>query len=122
MHQARLIKLRDNMVALFVTLLLFSCDMAVAQGLWAGAVLKSESFDRDPGWDAFNNHVQPRRTQTVTQDFGYVTSKESGGPGAIGGKVIRSSKPCYYAVDIGTKTLNDKLSASGNFRLSASTG
>lgn len=28
-------------------------------------------FDRDPGWEGFNNRLDPNRVPTVTQDFGY---------------------------------------------------
>ena len=43
-------------------------------------VLKSESFDRDPGWEAHNNHILPEKPRTVTQDFGYdAATGEMGG-------------------------------------------
>src|ERR1041385_9145243 len=77
--------------------------LSVAQEL----SLKVEKFDRDPGWDGFNNHVPPTKSTTVTQDYGYESD-------AIGGRVVRSARPTYYADKI-AKTLNDKLSASGNF-------
>src|SRR5579862_7033891 len=76
---------------------------------------KSESFDRDPGWEGLNNHVQPTKSRIATQDYGWTA-------GEIGGRVTRSARCTYYADRIAPKTLNDKLSASGTFRLSTSSG
>ncbi len=92
----------------------------LAQGFWAGTVPKTEAFDRDPGWEGFNNHVQPKKRVEVTQDFGFVQIKTN--EGAIGGKITRSSRPCCYAQDVGTSSLNERLSASGTFKLRASSG
>ena len=44
-------------------------------GIGAGAepaqpVLKSESFDKDPGWEAHNNRIVPKEYPTIVQDFG----------------------------------------------------
>ena len=33
--------------------------------------LKTETFDRDPGWEGHNNHVALKSAPTVTQNFGY---------------------------------------------------
>ena len=80
--------------------------------------IKSESFDRDPHWDARNNHVVPANVPQIIQDFGYsATHFASMNPGEIGGRITRASEPAYYATDIGSKSLNDKLSASGTFAL-----
>jgi len=79
------------------------------------AILKAESFDHDPGWEGFNNHVQPKKVPTVKQDYGYKA-------GEIGGRITRSARFTYYADRIAVKTLNDKLSASGAFELTASSG
>ncbi len=48
--------------------------------------LKTESFDRDPGWDNSVNRVEGSDPPTVTQDFGW-------SPGKIGGQVRRSITP-----------------------------
>jgi hypothetical protein len=77
--------------------------------------LRRESFDHDPGWEGLNNRIQPTKSWTVTQDYGYTS-------GLIGGRVVRSAKPSYYADQISPKSLNDKLSASGRFQLSGSSG
>jgi hypothetical protein len=83
--------------------------------------LKTEHFDRDPGWEGFNNRVEPRRVPTVTQDFGYSpTGFAAREKGEVGGRVTRAARPAYYADRIPVKTLNDRLSASGTFALTAS--
>src|SRR5262249_31678297 len=102
--------------------------IALAAGAGAGGaddqpkpVLKTEHFDQDPGWEGFNNRVVPKRIPTVTQDFGYSPTNSAGkGKGEMGGRVTRCTKPAYYAAKITGKTLNDKLSASGTFALTAS--
>ena len=81
----------------------------------ADVFLKSESFDHDPGWEGFNNRVQPKKVPMVKQDYGHKQ-------GEIGGQITRSARSTYYADKISAKTLNDRLSASGTFRLAASSG
>lgn len=92
--------------------------------LWAGfagaadTAIKAESFDRDPHWEARNNHIVPANVPQIVQDFGFSeTQFASAMPGEIGGSITRASEPAYCAMDIGSKTLNDKLSASGTFAL-----
>jgi hypothetical protein len=78
--------------------------LVVAAGALAQGKLKTESFDRNPGWDALNNRVA--RAVKIKQDFGYRD-------GLIGGRVTIAAEPAYYARKIPTKTLNDELTASG---------
>jgi hypothetical protein len=40
--------------------------------------IKSESFDRDPGWEGHNNRVVPAEVPTVTQDFGFSVTNHAG--------------------------------------------
>lgn len=88
----------------------------------ANAGMKSESFDREPGWEALNNRVVPREYPTVIQDFGYSQTSHAGkAPGEIGGQVWRASEPAYYADKIGPRSLADRLSASGTFALTKTT-
>ncbi len=83
--------------------------------VWA-AELKSESFDRDPGWEGLNNRIEVDEARTVTQDFGYSPTNFAGeAKGEVGGTVTRASRPAFYGARIATKTLDDKLSASGTF-------
>jgi hypothetical protein len=85
--------------------------------------LKRESFDRDPHWEGFNNHVTPRRIPKVVQDFGYTNSNVAGNaPGEIGGTIWRSTTPASYATKIPAVTLADKISASGTFAVTATSG
>jgi len=87
-------------------------------------VLKSESFDKDPGWEGHNNRLLPTIIPTITQDFGYSsdTSFAAKEKGEIGGKVVRCATPTYYAARIAGKTLNDRLTASGTFALKGAAG
>jgi hypothetical protein len=78
--------------------------------------MKTEPFDRDPGWEAYNNRVVPKEPKTVVQDFGYSQTHYAGNAaGEMGGQVWRASEPAYYADKTGPRTLDDKLSASGTF-------
>src|SRR5262245_6141312 len=80
--------------------------------------LKSESFDKDPGWEGHNNRIVPERVPTVTQDFGYSKTNVAGkAAGELGGRIARASEPAYYADKIGPVNLDEKLSASGTFAL-----
>src|SRR5262245_58823374 len=79
----------------------------------AQTALKTEHFDKDPGWEAHNNRIVPAKRPTVVQDFGYSTTNFAGkSPGELGGQVTRASEPAYYADKIGPLTLDNKLSAS----------
>src|SRR4029079_12886462 len=73
---------------------------------------RTERFDRDPGWDASNNHSIERRT--VRQDFGYSPTAHAGGKrGELGGFISPAAEPAYYAKKILPQSFNDRLSASG---------
>jgi hypothetical protein len=85
-------------------------------------ILKTERFEKDPGWEGHNNRVAPK-AKTVRQGFGYRDSNFAGeAEGEIGGAIWRSGTRAYYAAKIPTRTLNDKLSASGVFALTESAG
>ena len=79
--------------------------------------LKSLDFSTDPNWDSYRNHLLPHPPPKTKQDFGYRTTNKAGGAkaGEIGGRAQRAATPASYARIIPTKTLNDKLSASGKF-------
>ncbi len=103
------------------TVAFLAMALGVAPALAADA-LKTESFDRDPGWEGRNNRIVPKEYPTITQDFGYSRSHFAGkSPGEMGGQITRASEPAFYAAKIGPKTLDDKLSASGSFALTKST-
>jgi hypothetical protein len=79
--------------------------------------LKKVDFSQDPGWDSYRNRIIPNPPPKTKQDFGYRTTNKAGGAkaGEIGGRAQRAATPAWYARPIPTKTLNDKLSASGKF-------
>ncbi len=84
---------------------------------------KSESFDRDPQWEGFNNRMKAQKTTKITQSFGYSPTHSAGKKaGEAGGVIQRSMTPAFYAKKIEPKTLKDKLSASGTFAITASSG
>ncbi len=96
--------------------------LAVCIAAGAEPQIKTENFDHDPNWEGLNNHIVPKELKSVTQDFGYSpTSHASTVPGEIGGLITRASDPAYYAENIGGKTLEDKLSASGTFAVTKTT-
>jgi hypothetical protein len=87
------------------------------------AVLKTEHFDKDPGWEGHNNRIVPERMPTVTQDFGYSRTNFAGRAGGeLGGRVTRAAEPAYYADRIGPVTLDDRLAAAGTFAITETTG
>ncbi|WP_428937932.1 hypothetical protein [Fontivita pretiosa] len=76
-------------------------------------VLKTETFDKDPGWEGVRNRIRrpPVRKQ---QNFGWSKTNHSGSAaGEIGGVIWRSVTPAYYGKKIGPFTFDDELSASG---------
>ncbi|MCX7886161.1 MAG: hypothetical protein N3B01_02740 [Verrucomicrobiae bacterium] len=78
-------------------------------------VLKTERFDRDPGWEGYSNRMEVAQQQSYSQDFGYDAKQR-----AVGGRITRASAFSYYAVKlVPARTLNDRLSASGAFTFSA---
>jgi hypothetical protein len=88
-----------------------------------GPTLKRDAFDRDPDWEGFNNHVAPKKTHAVAQDFGYSSSNFAGkDKGEIGGTVWRSSTRASYSASVPQKTLHDKLTASGTFAITETSG
>lgn len=82
---------------------------------------KSETFDKDPGWEGHNNRIVPEKAQMVKQNFGYSATHFAGkNKGEVGGVIQRSTTPASYAAKIRPKTLDDKLTASGSFAVTAS--
>jgi hypothetical protein len=84
-------------------------------------VVKTENFDREPGWQGFNNRVVPKHVLMVNQDFGYSPTHNAGkAAGELGGVIQRATTPAYYADRIAVKTLNDGITASGSFAITSS--
>jgi len=85
--------------------------------------VKTETFDSDPQWEGYKNRTLPEDPLIVEQDFGYSATSFAGEKeGEIGGTVRRCSVPAYYVGRIPTKTLNDRLSASGTFAIKSTDG
>lgn len=84
-------------------------------------VLKTEHFDQDPGWEGRNNRVVPKKATIVKQDFGFSATNFAGkAAGEMGGVIQRCTTPALYAAPIQPKTLDDKITASGSFAVTAS--
>src|SRR4051794_162614 len=82
-----------------------ACGAAVAAADSAPA-LKTEAFDRDPGWDGLNNRVPPKDPKAVHQDFGYSEATHFAGKeaGEIGGTIWRGGRAASYADEIPART------------------
>jgi len=82
-----------------------------------------EDFSKDPGWQGSKNVPDKSVCVTKTQNFGYSRTRHAGGqPGEIGGTISRSLTPATYAKKTSTRTLNDRLRASGKFSVTQSSG
>jgi hypothetical protein len=75
---------------------------------------RTERFDRDPGWDGYNNRATTPKPRTIKQDFGYSRTAHAGGKiGEMGGFISAAAEPAYYAKKITEKSFDGVLSASG---------
>ena len=85
---------------------------------------KTEHFDHDPGWEEYNNRIVPKKPVQVKQDFGYSATNHAGkAAGEMGGIIQRSTTPAQYAAKLTpAKSLDDKLTASGTFAMTAAQG
>jgi hypothetical protein len=81
--------------------------------------LKTETFDRDPGWDGRGNRLLPKDPPEVNQDFGYsgMTNHAGEARGEIGGEVWRSLAPAYYGKAIEERSFESELQAAGSLAL-----
>lgn len=89
----------------------------------SGSRLKTESFDRDPGWEGINNRsAQQREPMRIRQDFGYSMTNKAGGraTGEIGGFITPAGEAAFYGKAIEPTDFEKPLSASGT--LSVGTG
>ena len=82
-----------------------------------GVTLKTETFDRDPGWEGINNRsAQMREPIKIRQDFGYSEStSNAGGRGAgeMGGYITPAGEAAFYGKVIAATDFEKPLSASG---------
>ncbi len=81
-------------------------------------VLKTETFDADPGWDGRYNRATDPEPRQIVQNFGYSSTSNAGGPaGEIGGFITPAGEPAFYGKVIPDKTFNDPLSVSGTLNV-----
>jgi hypothetical protein len=82
-------------------------------------VLKTETFDTDPGWDGRNNRATDPPPRQITQNFGYSpASSNAGGPaGEMGGLITPAGEAAYFAKVLPNLTWDDPLSVSGKLRV-----
>src|SRR5262245_48150783 len=78
-------------------------------------LLRAETFDADPGWDARNNRATDPGPRTIVQNFGFSSSStNAGGPaGEIGGFITPAGETAFYGKVITPISFNEPLSASG---------
>jgi hypothetical protein len=77
-------------------------------------VLKTETFNTDPGWEGRNNRATDPGPRPIVQNFGFSATANAGGPaGEIGGFITPAGEPAFYGKAIAPASFNDPLSASG---------
>src|SRR3954471_18809959 len=97
--------MRSNVACLGVIFLAASLAMAGE---------RTESFDRDPGWEGKNSRATTTEPRDVRQDFGFSPTDHAGRkPGEMGGLLTPAAEPAYYAKPIAEKSLREGASASG---------
>lgn len=91
-------------------------------GAAGGMRLKTESFDRDPGWEGVNNRsAQQREPIMIRQDFGYSATRKAGGKadGEIGGFITPAGEAAFYGKAIDATDFEKPLTASGTLSIGA---
>src|SRR3989442_7013121 len=83
-----------------------SVRLALACMIWSLAesthgqplLLRTETFDADPGWDGRNNRATDPAPRQIVQNFGFSSSgTNAGGPaGEIGGFITPAGRTAYY--------------------------
>jgi hypothetical protein len=105
----------DRLSCLTYLVAVLSMISTLAESSRGQLLLKTETFDVDPGWDGRNNRASEPGPRQIVQNFGYNgSSSNAGGPaGEIGGLVTPAGEPAYYGKVISPKSFNDALSVSG---------
>ena len=78
---------------------------------------RRQSFDSEPGWDGYHHRPTVAVGQLVRQDFGFSPTRHARGAaaGELGGRITPAAEPAYVAKRLATKSLQDRLVASGTF-------
>lgn len=83
--------------------------------------LKTETFDRDPGWEGIRNHIAREQKKVKQQDFGFQQSNYAGAKaGEMDGVIWRDIAPAYDGKKIAPLTFDDAMSCSGSLSLAQS--
>src|SRR5256885_16403975 len=96
--------------------LAFACMISTLAASTHGQplLLKTETFDVDPGWDGRNNRATDPSSRQIVQNFGFSSSStNAGGPaGEIGGFITPAGEPAIFWEGIAPPAVNGSLSAS----------
>src|SRR5439155_11929407 len=107
---------KSNFLSLSVRLALACMISTLAESTHGQPLLlRTETFDADPGWDGRNNRATDPTPRQIIQNFGFNSSStNAGGPaGEIGGFITPAGEPAFYGKVITPTSFNDTLSASG---------
>jgi hypothetical protein len=106
-----------NLLGLIASASAVLCLLAASRADDGPGHLKTESFDRDPGWLGVNNRIGlAREPVQIRQDFGYSAGTSRAGgrePGEIGGFITPAGEAAFYGQAIEPAGLDKPLSASG---------
>ena len=73
-------------------------------------LLKTETFNADPGWEGRNNRATDPGARTIVQNFGFSATSNAGGPaGEIGGYITPAGEAAFYGKVITPVSFNDPL-------------
>jgi len=106
----------DMSVSVSVRLALACLISALAESTHGQPLLlKTKTFDADPGWDGRNNRATDPAPRQIVQNFGFSgsSSNAGGSAGEIGGFITPAGEPAFYGKVITPTSFNDPLSASG---------
>src|SRR5437660_12249158 len=75
-------------------------------------LLKTETFDTDPGWDGRNNRATDPGPREIVQNFGFSGSSTNAGGsvGEIGGFITPAGEPAFYGKVITPTSFSNLLS------------
>jgi hypothetical protein len=87
-------------------------------------LLRTETFDTDPGWEGRNNRATDPGPRQIVQNFGFSgsTTNAGGAAGEIGGFITPAGEPAFYGKVIAPLSFSNTLSASGVLNVPAGGG
>jgi hypothetical protein len=103
-------------VALLVRLIIIIIIATLSASTYGQQMLlKTETFNADPGWEGRNNRATDPGPKQIVQNFGFSASTSTaGGPaGEIGGFITPAGEAAFYGKAITPASFNDPLTASG---------